>query len=584
MPYYPKHSVLPTSRDTLDTFGGLDMRERIERASFADMRNLSSLSYPLLAPRRRRGKLRMMQNQHPGGLIGKDTLCFIDNGELYIDQTKKTLSGVTISSGQKQLVGMGAYICIFPDGIFFNTEDDSDYGYMAAEMKIDAGTGSGISYMLCSRDGESLSATASATAPEEPEDGQYWIDTSGDTDTLKRYSAIYKDWTDIASSYIKISASGIDDGITAGDGITISGSSVPELNSSFVVTETGEDCIIVPGVLREVSTQRQGTLTLARKLPQMDYVCECGNRLWGCKYGTVDGETVNVLYASALGDFKNWNRFEGAAGDSWWASRGSDGAWTGCANYLGHPTFFKENCIEVIYPSESGAHRVVTTEVGGLGVARGSAASLAMVGSVLYYLSPSGVCAYTGTLPQVVSAAFGTEHFSHGVAGELIGRYYLSAMNSAGEWRMLVYDTSRLIWHIEDETQATAFARVGNELYFTDAAGNLWTVTGSSGAKEAPLTWYAESGVIGYYTPDRKYLSRFNIRAEIDIGERLEVWLCYDGDPEWVFAGSVTGNGMRTYTLAVPPRRCDHMRMRIVGEGDCRVWQIDNILAKGSDI
>ena len=177
MPYYPKHSVLPTSRDTLDTFGGLDMRERIERASFADMRNLSSLSYPLLAPRRRRGKLRMMQNQHPGGLIGKDTLCFIDNGELYIDQTKKTLSGVTISSGQKQLVGMGAYICIFPDGIFFNTEDDSDYGYMAAEMKIDAGTGSGISYMLCSRDGESLSATASATAPEEPEDGQYWIDT-----------------------------------------------------------------------------------------------------------------------------------------------------------------------------------------------------------------------------------------------------------------------------------------------------------------------------------------------------------------------------------------------------------------------
>ena len=66
---------------------------------------------------------------------------------------------------------------------------------------------------------------------------------------------------------------------------------------------------------------------------------ECGNRLWGCKYGLVDGETVNEIYASKLGDFKNWNCFAGLSTDSYAAARGSDGPFTGAADYLGQPRF-----------------------------------------------------------------------------------------------------------------------------------------------------------------------------------------------------------------------------------------------------
>lgn len=49
--------------------------------------------------------------------------------------------------------------------------------------------------------------------------------------------------------------------------------------------------IVVPGILTQTVSQTE-TLTVSRSVPEMDYVIECGNRLWGCKYacGRGDGE------------------------------------------------------------------------------------------------------------------------------------------------------------------------------------------------------------------------------------------------------------------------------------------------------
>lgn len=93
----------------------------------------------------------------------------------------------------------------------------------------------------------------------------------------------------------------------------------------------------------------------SRTAPDMDFVCQCGNRLWGCRYGNDGEKNINELYCCALGDFKNWNQYLGLSTDSWRASVGSDGVWTGAVNYLGSPVFFKENCIHRISVSSSGA-------------------------------------------------------------------------------------------------------------------------------------------------------------------------------------------------------------------------------------
>ena len=102
-----------------------------------------------------------------------------------------------------------------------------------------------------------------------------------------------------------------------------------------------------------------------------------------------DGEAVNEIYASKLGDFRNWRCFEGLSTDSYAAARGSDGAFTGAVSYLGNPIFFKERCMERVYAGSQGAHQIVTTECSG--VQKGSAKSLQVVGGVLYYLSDEGV-------------------------------------------------------------------------------------------------------------------------------------------------------------------------------------------------
>ena len=74
----------------------------------------------------------------------------------------------------------------------------------------------------------------------------------------------------------------------------------------------------------------------------MDFVIESGNRLWGCRYGkALNGETVNEIYASKLGDFRNWYCFAGISTDSYTASVGTDGAFTGAVTYMGRPIFFK---------------------------------------------------------------------------------------------------------------------------------------------------------------------------------------------------------------------------------------------------
>ena len=146
----------------------------------------------------------------------------------------------------------------------------------------------------------------------------------------------------------------------------------------------------------------------------MDFVVEQGNRLWGCKYGIVDGRPVNEIYASKLGDFRNWNSFAGLSTDSYAASRGSDGAFTGAAACLGGGIFFKEDCMERVYPSATGAHQIVTLRCPG--VKKGCHGAAAVVDGTLFYLGLGGVYAFDGSMPGCVSMPLGSVRYQDGAA------------------------------------------------------------------------------------------------------------------------------------------------------------------------
>lgn len=356
-----------------------------------------------------------------------------------------------------------------------------------------------------------------------------------------------------------------------------------ELNGTKIIYAKDEDYIVVVGLIDLTYEQTEGTVTVKRAVPDMDYVCEAQNRIWGCKYGMVDGKAVNELYCCKLGDFRNWRVYAGISTDAWAASVGSDGAWTGCANYLGYPTFFKENVIHRVAISAVGAHQV--TETVGRGVQSGSFRSLCVVNEVLFYKSRTDVCAYDGSFPTSMGAALGEERYSGAVGGSFNGKYYLSMKDSGGAWNLFCYDAGKGMWHREDNTHAMCFAAMNDDLYYIDAdTKKLMCVLGTQGTPETDLEWMAESGVIGYEYPDKKYLSRYNIRLQVENGGELRLYCQYDSDGRWEHTGTVRRRGTGTFTVPVIPRRCDHMKLRLEGKGVVRVFSIAKILELGSDV
>lgn len=573
------------TREQVETFMGYNHRDKIRDNEFWDMTNIGGKYYPLLANRDRRGTVRVMTN--PGGLIEKDALCYVEDGTLYVNDAATPITG--LSSGEKQLVGMGAYIVIFPDKKYYNTEDSSDYGNLEATY-TSSGT---VDFYPCDVDGNIYNiSTVSGDEPTDPVNGEIWVDTSGSTKVMMQWSTTQSMWVSIPTVYTKItfrSMGTIPQLFKQFDGVKITGTVRPDdLDGEKILYAVGGDSttgdfVVVVGLLDGALTAQECSVAISRSVPQMDYVCECQNRLWGCYYGLSEGKVINEIYCCALGDFKNWRQYMGIATDSWTASVGSDGQWTGAVNYLGHPCFFKENRIHTVTVSSAGAHQIEETIC--RGVQKGSWKSLVVVDEVLYYKSRTDVCAWQGGFPKDVSYGLGeNEKFSDAAAGCYRGNYYISMKDQDNHWHLFVLNTKYMIWYREDDLHVQCFCRVDDELYCIEAGtGKLLALNGTTGTLEENVTWMAESGILYYETPDRKYISRFNVKVWLAEGAQMNIYAQYDSDGTWVNVGTVTRRGMGTTLVPVKPRRCDHMKLRFTGTGDTKIYSVARIIETGSD-
>ena len=572
------------TRRVTDVFNGLDRRLRAPDGCFRDTENLSARHWPLLSTRLRRGVCGTLED--PGGLLGKDALCHVAGGTLYVNGLPTALTG--LSPGLKQLVGMGAYVLVFPDKKFYNTEDPTDCGSMEAAFTL---TGD-LTLSLCGLDGTPWpDPTPSPTAPEAPANGALWLQSGESGATLCQWSEALGLWNELSTVYTRVeftSEGEIPRLFRAYDGVEIEGLPLEDLNGSKILYALGggegeRDCIVLAGLCPAAFTAENVTVRLRRRVPDMDFVCQCQNRLWGCRYGRNGDETVNELYASALGDFKNFRQYLGLATDSWTASVGSDGEWTGAVSYLGHPLFFKEDRLHTVTISPIGAHSV--EEIVCRGVQKGSERSLCVVGESLYYKAPGEVCVWQGGFPQSVSAALGEERFFDAVGGAIDGIYYLSMRGETEGWRLFSYDTRRGLWYREDALHALCFAAARGELYAVDAeSGVLLALKGTAGEPEADFAWMAETGLQHYETADRKYLSRYNLTLRLSPGAELSIALRYDSAGDWEESGTLRFSGTGTVTVPIRPRRCDHLQLRLSGRGEGQICALTRVLEVGSDV
>lgn len=586
---YPRLNVLPTSQQIIDTFYGYNRGMKIADGEFFDTHNLSTSYFPMMATRQPRKLYKTLTEAQ--GIIEKDALAYVDNGTLYYNDYATPITG--LSAGDKQLVSMGAYICIFPDNKYYNTADPTDYGSMGAVWNY---SGS-VSCAMCNISGEVYSGCIESTsAPSDPANGDLWLDISSTPYALKEWSSTNSMWLTIETVYMKITFSTtgqLPSRFSVNDGIELSGSPISSTNGSKIIYAMGgdisnsvSDYIVVISEPFSGGQYYSRTIRIARNIPAMDYVCECQNRLWGCRYGNNGSQNINELYCCALGDFKNWEQYLGVSTDSWRASVGSDGVWTGCVNYLGNPVFFKENRIHTISVSSLGAHQVSDTPA--RGVQQGSSESLVVVNETLFYKSRTDVCSYQGGFPVSVSAKLGDERYSQACAGAFGNKYYISMLDSSNTPQLFVYDIGRGLWIKEDNTRFLRFVKLDDSLLALTPDNKIYDLNGVLGtAAESKVKWMFESGVMHYEYPGRKYVSRYEIRANMSLESQCDLFIMYDSSGNWERAGSIrlksSAENVGTVTLPIKPRRCDHLRLKLAGEGMTKLFSISRFIEKGSD-
>lgn len=514
-------------------FGGLNHTVGAGDGEIFDMKNLTGDHYPVLATRRKRWNYRKLET--PGGIFGWNGLCWVDGTGFYYHGEKKG----NVEQGQKTFCSIGATIIIMPDKCCYNTQTDQ-FQRMESEWKGE---------VLAFGNGTLYGEKAEANTVFCP--GVTW------------------------DSFFKI-----------GDAVTISGCTKhPENNKTAIIRQINGDKLCFYEHIFKMDEAKDtyeetGQMVVARTVPDLKFICENENRLWGC-----DDTTI---YASKLGDPFNWNVFDGLESDSYAITPGSTGRFTGCISYRGFAIFFKENRIYKIYGSVPSSFKAV--ESASIGLAEENDRSLAVAGEVLFYMSRNGIMAYTGGIPQSVSEPFGLERFSNAAAGSDGMKYYVSMKGENGSWWLYVYDTQKGMWHKEDETNVTHFALDGGNLYAMTKEGDILIIGNDRNPKEGAVEettvpWMVEFADFTEESPNKKSIGKLQIRLELEEGAAMDMFIQYDSDGIWNRVRTLLSDGVRrSYYLPVIPRRCDHYRLKFEGTGGCRIYSMTREYAVGSEL
>ncbi len=583
----PGINEIPQTRDIIDTFAGYNHTDNVLEGQFYDMQNLSSDNYPAISARKKRDFIKKLEK--PNGLYFADALVYVDGTEFYYNSNKV----FDVEDSEKTIVKMGAYIVVFPDKICYNTETDEYF-----DLENNYISRATISVEPSTYDGEKLDY--SIEKPAET-DGVYWLDNT----VLKVYSATYSSWMPVPTSYVRIYEHYSEtrnelfgEGFEAGDTVTFSGFEDDDLNGDFIVYKCENGYMVIGSAPKVIS---QSDVSFSRLVPDMDYVFELNNRLWGC--------SGHEIYASKLGDPTNWRAYAGLVSDSYTLTVGASGEFTGACAYNGNAMFFKEGSVISIYGTQPSNFTMNETNISG--VEKGSNLSIANLNGVLYYKSKEGIMSYSGGIPVKISGPLG-ERFMYAVGGVTADKYYVSMMNDQGNYNLFAYDTLKGIWMKEDGSRIKYFANDAGTLYYMTDEG-LYVIKNRAGKTACPsvivnikgkdvslcpgmfcpsqvfnddylkeVEWSGETGDFMCELPDRKYVSKITVRLQTD--NHMTLYIQYDGDGVWERIMNINKTRKRSVTIPLRIRRCDFFRLKFEGEGYFKIYSIAKSIERGSEI
>lgn len=490
-------------RRTIVQSRGINWTDNIADGDLTECRNLSNRRWPYLATRNKR--VQDQTYQDVTALTGWNGLVAVCGNDLLWQGERVGM----VSAGEKQFAVVNTKLVIWPDKVYLD---------------------------LIDRRIKSLEAQV--------------------TCTKMTFTA------DIVTVVPEVQGTDLQNFFAVGDVIEIEGLVLlPENNRTGTIKSLTADSITLEGGGLRVGEDTNLT-TISRKVPDMDYICESGNRLWG-----VSNED-QTIHASALGDPTNFNVFQGLSTDSYAVAVGSEGDFTGCCKLGSSVLFWKERTLHKILGGYPAAYIMYDYDVDG--VKTGCGRSITIINDVLYYVGVKGVYSYSGNRPEKISEALGTHIISDAIGSTDGAKYYLSVLND-GEKAMLTYSIRDRVWLQEDTLRFLAGARQGQDLYLLLEDGTVWLA--DSGEDDVGVDWQAVFTPFFETIEGRKRPSRLMLRVELGPGAWMAADVAADSGP-WVEAGKVIRQKADTVPIEIAPNRCDQYRIRLRGHGPCVVKQI----------
>lgn len=481
---------------------------------------------------------------------------------IYLDG-KGTLTAIPgLSAGDKTLVNIGAYIVILPDWALINTADTANPVAMAKGSLLT---------------GDLLEYNQNQTKPTVSIYKLFYVDVP--TAEVTASGLAVGDSVKLSWTYGKrkmsrqMTINNIGTESYTGSGMTSIGFDTSDMpNTMWFYTEgRAMDRFRVPRITGA---------TIQRVMPDLDYVVEYNNRLWGCS------SKNHEIYCSKLGEPLVWGAYSGISTDSWAATVGTDGDFTGACVFNGCVLFFKEDCVHSVYGTKASNFTITTYTV--RGVQKGSAKSLCISEGLLYYKAPEGIFTFNGSASSRFDGKLCVDRDSRTACGTADDRYIVMAMSDG---TVFYYDKLHSVWYNRTLPNVISMHNFSGSLYAITKDSNkamqkvmLTTDVGMS-ARTAETAFEAITGELcrGELTSTNSYTRKAMHTVIKKLTMSVEEWhqqrvssvqftvsVQYDGG-DWQTAYSYDGtaeeadNNVVTL-IPIIPMRCQRLRIKISGK------------------
>ena len=553
----------PSSRiRSATTFGGINRANGTPLGEWDRLNGFDITAYPALRTCLPYAYSDIVSSGEITGYTYRNGILVYTTAEgIYLDG-KGTLTAIPgLSAGDKTLVNIGAYIVILPDWALINTADTANPVAMAKGAVL---TGNLLEY------------NQNQTKPTVSIFKLFYVDAPTAEVTASGLAvgdSVKLSWTygkRKMSKQLTINTIGTES--YTGSGMTSIGFDTSDMpNTMWFYTEgRAMDNFRVPRITGA---------TIQRVMPDLDYVVEYNNRLWGCS------SKNHEIYCSKLGEPLVWGAYSGISTDSWAATVGTDGDFTRACVFDGCVLFFKEDCVHSVYGTKASNFTITTYTV--RGVQKGSAKSLCISEGLLYYKAPEGIFTFNGSASSRFDGKLCVDRDSRTACGTADDRYIVMAMSDG---TVFYYDKLHSVWYNRTLPNVISMHNFSGSLYAITKDSNkamqkvmLTTNVGMS-RRMAETAFEAVTGELcrGELTSTSSYSRKAMHTVIKKLTMSVEEWpqqgvssvqftvsVQYDGG-DWQTVYSYDGTAEEADNNVVTliptiPMRCQRLRIKISG-------------------